>query len=125
MTSVTESWFIVSVPVLSRQRTSRDAASSMESRRVTSTPFLTSSMAPTACTIVRTAGRATGTAPMRKITAKAATVRIPIFKTSAPAATAASAAIPRYIMYLTMDSMICSWWDFGRAIWTSSAVLPK
>ena len=84
---------MVSVPVLSRHSTSRDAASSMESRRVTSTPFLTSSMAPTACTIVRTAGSATGTAPMRKITAKVTTVRIPIFISRAPTATAASAAI--------------------------------
>ncbi len=42
-----------------------EAASSMESSLVTSTPFLERPSAPTACTMVVTAGSATGTAPIK------------------------------------------------------------
>ncbi len=83
MLSATDNLFCVIVPVLSKQRTSIEAASSIESSLVTSAPFFASSIAPTDWTMVRTAGRATGTAPIRKITAKVSTSSIPKFITSA------------------------------------------
>jgi hypothetical protein len=35
------------------------------------------------------------------------------------------AAKPRYIIYLTIVIITSPWWDFGFAVLTSSAVLPK
>ncbi len=59
---MTASWFIVIVPVLSTHSTSIVAASSVALRRVTSTPRLANSFAPTAMLTVNITGRATGTA---------------------------------------------------------------
>ena len=72
-TSTTSSWFLVRVPVLSKQNVSMEAASSTASRRVTSTPSRASARALAAWTMASTAGSATGTAPMRKVTTIAAT----------------------------------------------------
>jgi len=59
------SLFCVSVPVLSEQRTSTPASSSIAERRVTIASFLASRRAPTAIVTDRTVGMATGMAATR------------------------------------------------------------
>ncbi len=66
---VSESWFIVRVPVLSAQRTSMLAASSIALRCVMSTPRRPSSIEPTAMLTVNITGSATGTALMSSTSA--------------------------------------------------------
>ena len=58
--AVTSSSLRVSVPVLSAQRTSIDAASSTALKRVSRTPIPASERAPIALASVNVAGRATG-----------------------------------------------------------------
>src|ERR1039457_3228771 len=101
MLSTTDNLFSVIVPVLSKQIISIEAASSTESSLVTNAPFFASSVAPTDCTMVSTAGSATGIAAKRKITTK---VRVNnMFKCirMADTATKTEAVIPIYIMYFT------------------------
>lgn len=77
------SLFCVSVPVLSEQRMSTPASSSIEGSRVTIACFLASSLAPTAMVTDRTVGMATGIAATSRMSANWRVVRTSSPRTSA------------------------------------------
>ncbi|MCL5020286.1 MAG: cation-transporting P-type ATPase, partial [Bacteroidetes bacterium] len=86
-----------------------DAASSIESSLVTRTPSSASFIPVAAWTIVITAGKATGTALIRKITTNVRIRRTLMCIANAYAATMSEPTIPRYIMSFTMFIIISSW----------------
>ena len=101
------------------------AASSGALSLVTSTPFLISSKEPSAMLTVNMAGRATGMAPSSRASIKGSrSSRSAPFQTDNASATAnimATIASNRFET-LEMTSSMC---NFGVAICTSCAVLPK
>ncbi len=122
---VRTSWLSVSVPVLSAQRTSMFAASSMALSWVTRTPCLASSMEPIAMLTVNMTGSATGTALMSRTSESGRMSRslrpsaidtVRVNATSAPTMTSS---------HFTTRLMTSSTWSLGCALSTRCVVRPK
>ncbi len=125
ITPVTASLFIVIVPVLSTQRTSIVAASSAALRRVTSTPDLANSLAPTAMLTVNMTGRATGTALIKRTSIREIIPTSGTPRTRERTTTTASRDPTMTKSQRTTLATTASIWSFGRAFCTSSVVRPK
>ena len=122
---MTASWFIVIVPVLSTHRTSIVAASSAALSRVTNTPRLASSFAPTAMLTVNMTGSATGTALINKTNMSGIISTRGVPRTSDSTITAPSNAPTMTKSQRTILATTASMWSFGRASCTNCVVRPK
>jgi len=122
MTPVTVSWFMVIVPVLSAQSTSIVAASSAALRRVTSTPRLASSFAPTAMLTVNMTGSATGTALNKRTSMRGIISMSGAPRMSDRTVTTPSSAPTMTKSQRTTPATTASMWSFGRAPCTSCVV---
>ena len=122
---ISDSWFSVSVPVLSAHSTSMLAASSMADNRMIKTPRRPSSIDPTAMLTVNITGSAIGTALMSStsVTGRTSTSRWPwtsavtnVTTTSVPTITS---------NHVTIREVTSSTLSLGCARSTSWVVRPK
>jgi hypothetical protein len=101
-----------------------DALSCTADKRVTNTPFLLKSRAPTASATVKVVGKATGTDAIKMINANGNTSRRGVPAESAYAIKAATSATSITTSALTTRKTTASVWLGGDAVWTSWDVRP-